>query len=90
VNELRVYGTGWCGDVARTRRRLDKLGVDYQYIDIDEDIAGEAKVIGWNDGKRRVPTLELLVMGEVRLISVPSDSELESELRSSGFLTASE
>ena len=73
---VRVYGTGWCGDTVRTLRHLDKSGVDYDYVDIDENAEGERKVIEFNRGKRRVPLVEI---GE-KALSVPSAQELDEAL----------
>lgn len=84
---IQVYGADWCGDTVRTLRHLDKLGVEYNYIDIDEDSEGESKVIRWNQGKRRIPTLEVAseTSGPV-VLSVPSNRDLEAELKNRGHL----
>ena len=73
---VRVYGAGWCGDTVRTLRHLDKSGVDYDYVDIDENAEGERKVIDFNRGKRRIPLVEI---GE-KALSVPSAQELDDAL----------
>jgi mycoredoxin len=73
---VRVYGAGWCGDTVRTLRHLDKSGVDYDYVDIDENAEGERKVIDFNRGKRRIPLVEI---GE-KALSVPSAQELDEAL----------
>ena len=77
ADSVRVYGADWCGDTVRTLRALDKAGVKYDYIDIEEDKAAEKKVIEFNKGKRRIPLVEI---GE-KALSVPSASELEQALR---------
>ncbi|HUP65318.1 MAG TPA: glutaredoxin domain-containing protein [Thermoanaerobaculia bacterium] len=83
---IRVYGADWCGDTRRTLRQLDQIGVDYAYVDIDQDADGEKKVIEFNKGKRRIPTVELSsTSGDVTL-SVPSESELEQELDRLGLM----
>lgn len=82
AEEIKVYGTDWCGDTRRTRRQLDSKGVSYQYIDIDDDAAGEKKVIEFNKGKRRVPMVEIASEGgEPARLSVPSGSELDAALK---------
>ncbi len=35
--QICVYGTDWCPDTARYRRRLAKLGIKYTWHDIDKD-----------------------------------------------------
>lgn len=84
---IRVYGADWCGDTVRTLKHLDKLGVEYNYINIDEDSEGESKVIQWNQGKRRIPTLEVAFESSDSIVlSVPSNNELETELKAKGHL----
>ena len=48
--EVRIYGADWCGDTIRALRHLDSSGVQDPYINIDDDRAGEAKVIDFNKG----------------------------------------
>lgn len=74
--QVTVYGADWCGDTVRTLRHLDSAGVAYDYIDIDQDDAGEQKVIEFNQGKRRIPLVEI---GD-RALSVPSSSEITEAL----------
>lgn len=74
--QVTVYGADWCGDTVRTLRHLDSAGVTYDYIDIDQDDAGEQKVIEFNQGKRRIPLVEI---GD-RALSVPSSSEITEAL----------
>ena len=82
ASQVTVYGADWCGDTVRTLRQLDRRGVDYEYVDVDEDSEGERKVIEFNQGKRRIPLVEIASdNGEARRLSVPSESELEGALR---------
>ena len=82
AEEIRVYGAMWCGDTRRTLRHLDTAGIGYDYIDIDDNADGEKKVIEFNNGKRRIPLVEIgSDDGEPTRLSVPSTSELERALR---------
>jgi mycoredoxin len=77
-----VYGADWCGDTMRTLRHLDRSGAKYDYIDIDNDKEGEDKVIAHNNGKRRIPLVEIASdNGEPHRLSVPRDSELDAALK---------
>jgi mycoredoxin len=79
---ITVYGADWCGDTIRTRRLLDRAGKQYNYVDIDNDADGEKKVIEFNQGKRRIPLVEIgSDDGEPTRLSVPSSSELERAIR---------
>src|SRR2546421_11832441 len=76
-----VYGADWCGDRVRTLRHLDRSGVKYDYIDIDNDKEGEEKVIAHSNGRRRIPLVEVATDGgEPQRIAVPRDAELDSML----------
>jgi glutaredoxin len=79
-NDITVYGTDWCGDTTATRRHLDSAGVEYNYVNIDEDETAEKKVIEFNKGKRRVPLVEISSERGTRHLSVPSSAELDKEL----------
>src|SRR3954453_19203859 len=76
-----VYGADWCGDTIRTLRHLDRSGVKYDYIDIDNDKEGEKKVIAHSNGRRRIPLVEVATDGgEPQRIAVPRGAELDSML----------
>jgi mycoredoxin len=82
AERVTVYGADWCGDTRRTLRDLDRAGVGYDYVDIEEDADAEKKVIEFNDGKRRIPLVEIASdNGEPVRLSVPNGSELEQALR---------
>ena len=84
MNKVKVYGAGWCGDTQSTLRFLDGLRVDYDYVDVEQDEQASLWVKQQNDGKERKPTVKV---GE-RVLSVPTESELESALREQGILKA--
>jgi mycoredoxin len=79
---IKVFGTDWCEDTQRSREQLDELGVDYEYINIEEDPAAEAWVKQQNGGKQKTPTIDL----GGRIVIEPSNEELEETLRASGML----
>lgn len=82
AERVTVYGADWCGDTRRTLRQLDSAGVDYDYIDIDENKDAEQKVIEFNRGKRRIPLVEIgSDSGEPARFSVPSNAELDEALK---------
>ena len=81
ANDITVYGTDWCGDTVSTLRHLDSAGVQYNYVNIDEDEQAEKKVIEFNNGKRRVPLVEIASETGTKQLSVPSRSQLDKELK---------
>ncbi|HEY8712985.1 MAG TPA: glutaredoxin domain-containing protein [Thermoanaerobaculia bacterium] len=80
AGQVKIYGADWCGDTRRALRVLDTTGVKYDYINIDDDADGEKKVIAFNNGKRRIPLVEIASEKGTQSLSVPSDSELEKAL----------
>jgi mycoredoxin len=56
---IRMYTSQWCGDCYRTKRFLEANGVEFEEISIDEDEEAAKLVMRNNNGKRRVPTLEI-------------------------------
>ena len=77
VTIVAVYGTSWCPDVQRSRKFLDKKGVSYKYIDVDQDEEAAQTVRDMNNGKRKVPTI---VFTDDTILVEPSNKELASKL----------
>lgn len=71
---IKVYGADWCGDTKRALAQLDSIGVDYEYINVEDDEKASAWVKEQNDGKEKKPTID--IDGEI--LSVPSEAELGS------------
>lgn len=78
--EIRVFGTETCHDTQRSRRHLDDRGLDYQFVDIDDDEDAEQQVIEWGSGKRKIPVIEISSDGDVQRITEPSNAELDEAL----------
>jgi glutaredoxin len=83
MNTIKVYGANWCHDTVRTREQLDRLGVVYEYINVEKDAAANKFIADLNKGKRKTPTVEL---GGNFLIE-PTNEEMEDALRKSGVLS---
>ena len=79
---VKVYGADWCEDTRRTREYLDRLGVQYQYVNVELDESAAAWVREQNGGKERKPTVD--IAGQV--LSVPTDHELTGALRERGLM----
>jgi mycoredoxin len=52
-----VYSTPWCGYCVRLKRQLDREGVSYREVDIEQDPSAEKLVMQANGGNAVVPTL---------------------------------
>jgi mycoredoxin len=79
---VKVYGADWCEDTRRAREFLDRLGVQYQYVDIEQDESAAAWVREQNGGKERKPTVD--VAGQV--LTEPTDHDLTGALRERGLM----
>lgn len=54
---IKVYTTRWCGDCQITKTYLDRFGIPYQEIDIENDPQAAEYVMQVNGGRRSVPTV---------------------------------
>lgn len=56
---LTMYTAPWCPDCRRAKTFLKERGVEFHEVNIEEDPSGEEIVIKVNDGRRKIPTLEI-------------------------------
>jgi mycoredoxin len=59
MDPIIMYSTNWCPDCWRAKSFLRARGVAFREVNIEEDPSAEEIVIKANNGKRRVPTLEV-------------------------------
>ncbi len=57
--KVKVYTTNWCGDCWRAKRFLSERDVEFEEINIEQDMEAVRLVMEHNEGKRRVPTFEI-------------------------------
>ncbi|MBI3961701.1 MAG: glutaredoxin family protein [Deinococcus sp.] len=55
--KLTIYTTTWCPDCTATKQVLDKKGIAYEEIDLEQHPETAKLVEKLNNGKRKVPTL---------------------------------
>ena len=63
--------------VCEAKLFLDEHGVDYEYIDIDENQKAAEKVEELNNGNRSIPTI---VFDDGDVLTEPSNEELADKL----------
>jgi mycoredoxin len=56
---IKVYTIPWCPDYRMAKQFLHEWGIEYEEVNIDEHPEAAQHVIQLNNGKRKVPTLEL-------------------------------
>jgi mycoredoxin len=54
---LTMYSTPWCGYCRRLAAQLEREGIRYMVVDIEDDPAAAEYVTGVNGGNRTVPTV---------------------------------
>ncbi len=55
--QITMYSTPWCGYCHRLRGQLDREGIAYAVVDIEEHPEAAAYVREVNDGNQTVPTV---------------------------------
>jgi glutaredoxin len=59
METLTMYTAPWCPDCRRAKTFLKERGVEFHEVNIEEDPSVEEIVIKVNDGRRKIPTLEI-------------------------------
>jgi mycoredoxin len=54
---ITMYSTAWCGYCHRLKSQLDREGIAYHVIDIEQDESAAFAVEQINQGNQTVPTL---------------------------------
>lgn len=55
--QVTMYTTPWCGYCHRLKSQLDREGISYAIVDIEQDPAAADIVMTVNHGNQTVPTL---------------------------------
>lgn len=75
-----VYGTDVCEDTTRTRQHLDDLGIDYRYINLEQDPEADRMVKGLHSDRRITPTVVITSGSRSKTLTEPENAELDAEL----------
>jgi mycoredoxin len=57
AGQLTMYSTPWCGYCHRLKGQLDREGIAYEVVDIEQDPSAADLVMQVNGGNQTVPTL---------------------------------
>jgi len=77
IGSVVVYGAPWCGDCIRSENVLNRMNIEYEKIDIDENPEVEGYIRKIQKGSRKIP---LIVFGDKSFLIEPSDEDLTSKL----------
>ncbi len=80
---VTMYGADWCSDCLRSKRLLDRLGVDYAYVDLVADPGQTAEVVRRNGGRRSIP---VVVFPDDTHLTEPSDRALSAKVVELGLV----
>jgi thioredoxin reductase (NADPH) len=75
--DITIYGAYWCPDCHRSKQFLGEHQVPYNWIDIEQDKAGEAYVLRKNNGKRIIPLIEF---PDGSFLVEPTNAEIAARL----------
>src|SRR5512138_3304717 len=75
--KVTVYGAYWCPDCRRSKKFLGEQFIPYRWVDIEQDLAGEAYVLERNHGKRIIP---MIVFEDESFLVEPTNAELARKL----------
>jgi mycoredoxin len=59
MSQVTMYSTKWCCDCRRAKNFLRERGVEFREVNIDDTPEAEEIVLKANQGRRKVPTLEI-------------------------------
>ncbi|GLW69047.1 hypothetical protein Kpho02_13460 [Kitasatospora phosalacinea] len=78
---VTMYSTTWCGYCNRLKSQLDREGIAYSEINIEQDPASAAYVESVNDGNQTVPTVVVVsASGEQSVMTNPSLRQVQAAL----------
>ncbi|MCB5169330.1 mycoredoxin [Streptomyces bambusae] len=78
---VTMYSTTWCGYCRRLKTQLDREGIAYTEINIEQDPASAAFVEKANNGNQTVPTvLVKAVSGSESVMTNPSLAQVKQAL----------
>lgn len=74
---VTMYTTTWCGYCQRLKKQLQREGIEYAEINIEEDPAAAEKVEQVNGGNRTVPTL---IFADGSALTNPSIAQVKQKV----------
>ena len=72
-----LYSTEWCGYCSRLKAQLDRAGISFHEVNIEEDQEAAEKVMHANGGNQTVPTL---IFSDGEALTNPSLLQVQAKL----------
>lgn len=73
---ITMYGADWCSDCVRSKKLLDEMGVDYDYVDLIAEPAGADRALAIS-GRTSIP---VIAFSDGTHFVEPSDAELRAKV----------
>lgn len=77
---VAIYGNRWCGITQLIRRALDRAGIGYDYVDLDEYPSVHARLEALTGGLLRTPVVHI----DGEWLMEPSLRQVQTVLASHG------
>lgn len=72
-----MYSTVWCGYCRRLKDQMDRAGIDFRVVDIEDDRDAAELVMSVNGGMQTVPTL---VFPDGSALTNPTLAQVKAQL----------
>ena len=79
---INMYSASWCGDCVRTKKQLDELALEYEYLDIDAHSEHKARAIDIS-GRPNIP---VVVFPDGTHLVEPTDVALHEKVQQLGLI----
>jgi mycoredoxin len=76
--QLTMYSTAWCGYCHRLKKQLEREGIPFEVVDIENDPAAADFVENVNGGNQTVPTMRF---ADGSALTNPSFAEVVTKLK---------
>jgi len=79
---LTMFGAEWCRDCRRSKKLLDGLGVEYDYVDLESVADGADRALAIS-GRTQIP---VIVFADNSHLVEPSDADVRAKLTALGTI----
>lgn len=73
---MTMYGADWCSDCRRSKKLLDDMGANYEYVDLVADPTGAERALAIS-GRTNIP---VIAFSDGTHFVEPSDAELRDKV----------
>ena len=75
--DVTMYTTTWCGYCVRLKKLMQREGIEFAEVDIENDASAADRVMQANGGNRTVPTL---IFADGVALTNPSIDQVKAQL----------